>query len=104
MSDASQILRAAAGVLIGDIDFATTSQIGPRLLKVAVSVPGDTVTFECGGLRFIDSAGVNMLLSVAGRSGNHVRLVNLAPCCRHVFEVLNLAAMFGIEPETVSED
>ena len=83
--------------LSGEVDCAITPQLQPHLLEMAAGTPGPSVSFDCAGLTFIDASGVNMLLEVADRSGKPVRLVNLAPGCRRVFEILGLCARFGIE-------
>ena len=95
-----RILRKLAGPLSGEVDVAVASEIEPLLLDIAASTPGSSVVFDCSELSFIDSAGVNMLLHVAKRSGKPVRLVNLDASCRRVFEYLGVCGPFGISEIT----
>jgi len=94
--DDMQYLREACGVS-GEIDVAVSGAVGRKLLTVATATDGAVVELDCAELTFIDASGVTMLLDVANRSGKQVRLVNLIPCCRRVFEILDLDEQFGID-------
>lgn len=86
-----------AGRLTGEIDIAVAAAVGVQLRSVAIRTEAMTVEFDCERLTFIDASGITMLLRVAEESGKRVRLVNLTPSCRRVFEILDLCERFGIE-------
>jgi len=86
--------------LSGEVDVAAAPATGAALLRVAQSAPGPNVELDCSELTFIDASGITMLLRVAAESGKAVRLLNVEPCCRRVFEVLDLCERFGIEDPT----
>lgn len=98
MLDTVQQFRVRlAGRLSGELDVAVAPRTEIELVAVAIGIPGSSIAFDCAALTFIDGSGVNMLLHVAQRSGKRVRLVNLDPTCRRVFEILDLCETFGID-------
>jgi anti-anti-sigma factor len=101
--DSPEVFRAACR-LSGEVDVAVADAAGVELLASAVETRGPSVEFDCSELTFIDAAGVTMFLRVAAKSGKRVRLMNLVPCCRRVFEVLDLCEEFGIAGATPAEE
>jgi anti-anti-sigma factor len=84
--------------LSGEIDIAVAAEVERELTSAAGTGAAPGVELDCAALTFIDASGITMLLNVAARSGKPVRLVNVAPACRRVFEVLNLCERFGLAP------
>jgi anti-anti-sigma factor len=90
----------AACRLSGEVDLAVARSAGRDLLGAARSAPGPSVEVDCSELTFIDAAGITMLFRVATESGKAVRLINVTPTCRRVFDVLDLCEQFGIDSPT----
>jgi anti-anti-sigma factor len=91
------IIQSSAYPLSGEVDLAVAAPMGQDLTRVARETSGSEAAFDCTDLTFIDAAGITMLLNVASRSGKRVRLLNVRPGCRRVFEILDLCDRFGVE-------
>ncbi|MET9886665.1 STAS domain-containing protein [Streptomyces sp. NPDC006430] len=65
--------------LHGELDFHTSSQIGPRLVQLAGSW-GPELTLDLSGLTFCDSSGIDLFVRIHRQcavSGTRLRLVNV---------------------------
>jgi anti-anti-sigma factor len=75
------------------------SNVG-RLERVVASVAAkrpERIVFDLGGLRFMDSAGIAVLLGAAAKAGV-VHLREPSRGVRRVIELTGLTELFAIEP------
>ena len=80
--------------LAGELDLASLPAVaGP--VDDLLSSPPQPVVLELGGLTFLDSSGVAVLVRVANHSGQ-VRTRSATEPVRRVIEVLGLATRFGL--------
>jgi len=80
----------------GDLDISCVEQLRDTVAKVAATRPQE-LTFELGALRFMDSAGIAVLLGAAG-SVPTVRLRNPTTAVRRVIELTGLTDVLKVEP------
>jgi len=100
-----RIREAAAGedwivAPIGDLDMASAQELGARLTEAARERPEGLLIVDLGGLEFMDSAGLRVLLSAARSStngGSRLRLRGARPSVRRVFEVSGTDALLPFE-------
>lgn len=78
----------------GELDISSVDSVRPFLDDVLKLRP-ERVVFDLGGVEFMDSSGIALLLSAA-RSVPTVELRNLPPIMRRVIEMTGLAATFVI--------
>jgi anti-sigma B factor antagonist len=82
--------------LAGELDVATVGAVDVKLEPTVAATQGRLV-FDLGGLRFMDSSGIALLLRVAGRVGE-VRVRRPSPLIRQVIELMGLSDVLTIEP------
>jgi anti-sigma B factor antagonist len=85
-----------AVVIAGRLDAAQCSKAQAFLEKVE-----GTVTLECGGLEYISSAGLGVLLKTQKRlstSGGKLRLTGVSPHLLDIFRYSGFDQIFEIEP------
>ena len=75
-------------VLGGELDMATV----PRLEEALEGLEG-RISFDCGGLTFVDSSGLAVFSRVARNGGAELR--NVSPGVRRVLEVVGLDGIDG---------
>jgi anti-sigma B factor antagonist len=80
----------------GDLDIASVAQLRSAVDEVAAARP-EELTFEMSGLRFMDSAGIAVLLAASG-SVPTVRLRNPTKAVRRVIELTGLTEVLKVEP------
>jgi anti-anti-sigma factor len=80
----------------GDLDISSVPELRRAVDAVAAAHP-EELTFEMGGLRFMDSAGIAVLLAAAG-SVPSVRLRNPTHAVRRVIELTGLTEILKVEP------
>ncbi len=80
----------------GDLDISSVEQLRNAVSEVSEAHP-DELTFEMSGLRFMDSAGIAVLLGAAG-SVPSVRLCNPTRAVRRVIELTGLTEVLKVEP------
>jgi len=91
--------QVATVVLKGEIDPATADLFAEGLAQASTQAP--RVVVDMGGVTFIDSTGLRVLLEARERSGqNGEALVISAPSTstRRLFEISQLDELFTIEP------
>jgi anti-anti-sigma factor len=81
--------------IAGELDLASVESVRETVDRL---VNGDVprVVFDLGGLRFMDSSGIAMMLQVSRRVGK-VEVRNVTPIVRRVIEVTGLVEMLGLE-------
>jgi anti-sigma B factor antagonist len=80
----------------GDLDISSVGQLRGAVDSVAASRP-EELTFDMSDLRFMDSAGIAVLLGAAGRVPT-VRLRNPNTAVRRVIELTGLTEVLKVEP------
>jgi anti-sigma B factor antagonist len=80
----------------GEIDLSNTAELEAKVAEVTAGRP-DTLVFDLSELRFMDSAGIAVLLGAASRVGN-VRLRAPSPAVARVVELTGLTEVLEIEP------
>ena len=85
--------------LIGRLDTSTSPDLEKRLLGLAYAGERRLV-LDFGGVEYISSAGLRVLLLVVKRlraAGGELVLCTLGPAVRQVFELAGFIAIFPIE-------
>ena len=80
-------------VVKGEIDLAAAPTLLRRLDDALEADPGGTLEVDFGGVTFIDSTGLGVLVACRKRAvaaGGEIEVTNAAPNVRHVFEVTGL--------------
>jgi anti-sigma B factor antagonist len=94
-----QITSDPAGVplvvLSGELDSSNIDALSARLEPITARQP-ERVIFDLSGLRFMDSAGIAVLVGTA-RTVKTVRLRNPSDVVRRVVEVTGLTELLPIE-------
>lgn len=80
----------------GDLDISSVEQLRSAVSEMAEARP-EELTFDMSGLRFMDSAGIAVLLGAAGKVPN-VRLYNPTKAVRRVIELTGLTEVLKVEP------
>jgi anti-anti-sigma factor len=92
--------RDPSGVLTlsiaGELDLASVESVHEAIDEVLDGNP-ERVVFDLGGLTFMDSSGIAMMLKVSKRVG-HVEVRNATPIVRRVIEATGLVEVLGLEP------
>lgn len=81
----------------GEIDLAASVELGPQLMSIAQSGPGE-LRLDLSRVTLIDSEGVKMLLSVvdtARGAGRAARVTELSPCAERVIRIIGLGELLG---------
>jgi anti-sigma B factor antagonist len=81
--------------LSGELDLASLPAVAAPMDDV-LSRAVQPVVLDLGGLTFLDSSGVALLVRIANHFGQ-VRTRAATPPVRRVIEVLGLAERFGVE-------
>jgi anti-anti-sigma factor len=82
-------------VVSGDVDIANADALKAAVDSVSAGAP-ERVIFDLSDLRFIDSAGIAVLLYATER-GAPVELLDPSPAVRRVVELTGLTAVLKIE-------
>jgi anti-sigma B factor antagonist len=88
-----------AGVVIvtvsGELDISNAATLEQAVASITAERP-ERLIFDLSGLRFMDSAGIAVLLDTAGKV-NAVRLRDPSPAVRRVVELTGLTDVLSIE-------
>jgi anti-anti-sigma factor len=82
-------------ILSGELDSSNVGSLEATVALVTAEPP-ELLIFDLSGLRFIDSAGIAVLIGVAGKV-NAVRLRHPSPIVRRVIEITGLSQVLNIE-------
>jgi anti-anti-sigma factor len=80
----------------GELDSSNAASLRERVASIAPR-PTQPLIFDLAGLRFMDSAGIAVLIG-AKASASSVSLRNPSPIIRRVLEATGLTDAFSIEP------
>jgi anti-sigma B factor antagonist len=79
----------------GDLDISNASTLEQAVASITAERP-ERLIFDLSGLRFMDSAGIAVLLDCAGKV-NTIRLRDPSPAVRRVVELTGLTDVLSIE-------
>lgn len=82
--------------LSGELDSSNVSQLERTVSAILAERP-ERVVFDLSGLRFMDSAGISVLVRLAGEV-NSVQIRDPSPIVRRVIEVTGLNGILQVEP------
>jgi anti-anti-sigma factor len=82
--------------LSGELDSSNVASLEEALASVTAE-PCPRLVFELDGLRFMDSAGIAVLVGAA-RKADDVQLRHPSPVVRRVIEITGLSDLLGMEP------
>ena len=92
--------RDPSGVLTlsiaGELDLASIESVHETINEVLNGDP-ERVVFDLGGLTFMDSSGIAMMLQISKRVGN-VEVRNATPTVRRIIEATGLVGVLGLDP------
>ncbi len=91
--------------VVGEIDIATGPLLRDALLRFADGAEGAVVA-DMTGVRFIDSAGIAVLVDVQNRLGYQGRALELhqvSPEVARIIELLGLTERLGVDQSTRSD-
>ena len=91
------MLRATIVVVSGEIDMSNASALSAAVAPIAATRPS-RLTFDLTGLRFIDSAGIAVMLTAAAT--NTVSLHNPSAIVRSVIEATGLSTILHMANES----
>jgi anti-sigma B factor antagonist len=83
----------------GEVDMAAAPQLRSRLMAVAAEFPGRSVAIDLGGVGFVDSSGLGVLIGARRRtteSGGKMALLDLQPPVQRVFSITGLDLVFDV--------
>jgi len=80
----------------GDLDIASVERLRSAV-DAAMAERPERLTFDVSALRFMDSAGIAVMLSAA-RNVSSVRLQSPVPAVRRVVELTGLSEVLVVEP------
>ena len=82
--------------LSGDLDISSVERLRGAVSEIAEARP-EELTFDMSRLRFMDSAGIAVLLGAAGKVPT-VRLYKPTTAVRRVIELTGLTEVLKVEP------
>jgi anti-sigma B factor antagonist len=80
----------------GELDISNAASLEATVASITAEHP-DRLIFDLSGLRFMDSAGIAVLIGAAGKV-NAVQLRDPSPIVRRVIELTGLSSVLRIEP------
>lgn len=83
-------------IVAGELDISNVGALEARVTSILASEPG-RIVFDVAALRFIDSAGIAVLIRTAGKVDTIV-LRDPTPPVRRVVELTGLGRLLTIEP------
>jgi anti-sigma B factor antagonist len=81
--------------LSGELDSSNAGSLEAAVAPITAKLP-ERLIFDLSDLRFIDSAGIAVLIGVAGKV-NTVRLRDPSPIVRRVIEITGLSEVLQVE-------
>jgi anti-sigma B factor antagonist len=84
--------------LAGEIDFSVTPQVRTRLMEV-MEAGAPELTLHLADLAYIDSSGLALLIEtrkILAEAGRTVRIADISPQVRKLFNLTQLGEYFGL--------
>jgi anti-sigma B factor antagonist len=88
-------IGAQVVILSGELDSSNAASLQERVASIPPQ-PAQPLIFDLTGLRFMDSAGIAVLIGAATKASS-VSLRNPSPIIRRVLEATGLSSVFSIE-------
>ena len=85
--------------LLGEIDVSNITEFKETLLA-GIEQHSPHILLDCGGLKYIDSTGLGVLVSAykkASELGGGIRIIHLKPYLKKIFMITALDKIFNIE-------
>jgi anti-sigma B factor antagonist len=82
-------------MLEGEVDVSTAPDVEARLLAYVEEANGDAV-IDCGGLTFIDSTGLSMLIKAQRITPQPLVLTDLSDAARRILTIAGLDQVFDL--------
>ena len=98
--DASHGEGTAQLALRGDLDMAATFRLEPELDRLLAAGVREIV-LDLGGVDFVDSSGLGLLMATHDRSresGTRIALVSARPEIRRVFQIAGVEDVLPLSP------
>jgi anti-sigma B factor antagonist len=83
-------------ILSGELDSSNAASLQEQVALIPPQPPRQLI-FDLTGLRFMDSAGIAVLISATAKASS-VSLRNPSPIIRRVLGTTGLSSVFSIEP------
>ncbi|MDR1033505.1 MAG: STAS domain-containing protein [Bifidobacteriaceae bacterium] len=86
--------------LIGSLDTTTVEEAQGELTKAVETLAGNEIVFDFVDLKYISSAGLRVMLLVNKKATDkkiELKLVNLRPEVKDVFDMVGFTRLFVIE-------
>jgi anti-anti-sigma factor len=83
-------------ILAGELDSSNADSLQEQVALIP-SQPPRRLIFDLTDLRFMDSAGIAVLINATAKASS-VSLCNPSPIIRRVLEATGLSSVFAIEP------
>ena len=82
--------------LSGSIDSMNASEFGDIVASERRRYPDGEIVFDCGGLEYISSTGLRVLLKLRKGEMEPVKLVNVPPAVNDVLEMTGFSQLFDV--------
>lgn len=86
-------------VVTGEIDIATSGELASVLAGLLDGAPPAALELDFGGVRFLDSSGILVLLRAQGRAagqGCRLTLTDVQPTVHRVLEITGVLELLGV--------
>jgi anti-sigma B factor antagonist len=93
---ASEVSGTPTLIVSGDLDMSNADTLKEKVASLTADRP-EQLIIDFSGLRFIDSAGIAVLVDAASKVGR-VHLRRPSPPVRRVIEITGLEAIITVEP------
>jgi anti-sigma B factor antagonist len=83
----------------GEVDLATAPTLRSKLVALAAEYPGSPIAVDLGGVSFIDSSGLGVLIGARRRAvenGGTLVLVGLLPPVARLLAITGLDSVFDV--------
>ncbi|MEV5819012.1 STAS domain-containing protein [Micromonospora haikouensis] len=85
--------------MTGEIDIATSGELASVLADLLDGAPPASLELDFGGVRFLDSSGILVLLRAQGRAadrGCRLTVADVQPTVRRVLEITGVLELLGL--------
>ncbi|WP_431973738.1 STAS domain-containing protein [Micromonospora haikouensis] len=85
--------------MTGEIDIATSGELASVLAGLLDGTPPAALELDFGGVRFLDSSGILVLLRAQGRAadqGCRLTVVDVQPTVHRVLEITGVLELLGV--------
>ncbi|MFI2665574.1 STAS domain-containing protein [Micromonospora carbonacea] len=93
--------------MTGEIDIATSGELAVVLAALLDGAPPAALELDFGGVRFLDSSGILVLLRAQGRAadqGCRLTLADVRPTVHRVLEITGVLELLGLGVPAAAAD